>query len=374
MSRRLLVLNWRDPWHPAAGGAEVFTHHILRQLVAQFGWEAEWFSADYPGAVREEQREGIRFVRDGRQATVHLRAFARYRRSSKFDVVVDETNTIPFMTPLYFGAPVTLLIYQLAREVWRYEAPMLLRSVGFASEPLLLRPYRNVPAMTISQSSAESLREIGLRGNISIVPISVDEAGEPEMPAKSAGDIVVLGRVVPSKRVEESVKAAGDLRALGWEGTLHIVGGGNAQYRAGLEALAASLGVKANFHGRVSSEERTALLRSAALIWMTSVREGWGLVITEAGRHWTPAVVYDSPGLRDAVRHERSGLVVRPDYRELASATHGLLSDRARYDAYARGAREYSMEFTWDRSTAEFQRGLEIAMSSRACRGTPATH
>ncbi|MBV8489900.1 MAG: glycosyltransferase family 4 protein [Candidatus Eremiobacteraeota bacterium] len=362
--RRLLMLNWRDPWHPAAGGAEVLTHRILQRLVDDYGWQAEWFSAAYPGASSDELRDGIRYVRQGRQATVHLRAYSRYRGTSEYDVVVDQTNTIPFWTPLYARAPMTLLNYQLAREVWLYEAPPLLREIGYLTEPLLLRPYRDVPVMTISQSTADSLRDMGLRGEITIVPVCVDEPGDDEMPAKTGDDIVVLGRLVPSKRVEESIRAAALLRELGWSGTLHLVGGGPAKHRASLEALAASLHANAIFHGRISNEDRTALLRSARLLWMTSVREGWGLVITEAGRHWTPAVVYDSPGLRDAVLHERSGLVVAPDHRVLATATKQLFEDRPRLERYAQGARSFSSELTLDRTVEAFVHGVDVAIGA----------
>ena len=360
------MLSWRDPWHPSGGGAELFTHRILERLARNFGWEAEWFSAAYPGAPQEEVKEGIRFVRVGRQATVQLCAYQRYRGSTSFAVVVDQTNTIPFMTPLYLDAPVTLLIFQLAREVWFHEAPRLIQPVGYLTEPLLLRPYRRVPAITISQSTADSLRDIGLRGEISIVPVGVDDPGEDTKPAKAGtDDIIVLGRLASSKRIEESIKAAADLKALGWNGTLHVAGSGNPRYRNRLEALAASLGVRATFHGRLSDEKRDELLRAATLLWMTSIREGWGLVVTEAARHWTPAVVYNSPGLRDAVRDRQTGLVVPPEHRELAQATKSLLDDRPRLAAYAQAAREFSCELTWDRAAAAFASALEIAMNAR---------
>lgn len=358
------MLSWRDPWHPSGGGAELFTHRILERLASDFEWEVEWFSAAYPGAPQEEFKDGIRFVRIGRQATVQLCAYRRYRGSTSFDVVVDQTNTIPFMAPLYLNAPVTLLIFQLAREVWFHEAPLFIAPVGYLTEPLLLRPYRRVPAITISQSTAASLRDIGLRGEITIVPVGADDPGDAAKPAKTgADDIVVLGRLASSKRIEESIKAAADLNALGWNGTLHVAGSGNPRYRSRLESLAASLRVKATFHGRLSDEERDELLRTATLLWMTSIREGWGLVVTEAARHWTPAVVYDSPGLRDAVRDRQTGLVVSPEHRDLAQATKDLLDDRPRLAAYAQAAREFSCELTWDRAAQAFERALEIAMN-----------
>lgn len=365
MPKRLLMLSWRDQWHPAGGGAELITYRVLQGLVSDLGWEAEWFSAAYPGARPEENRDGIRFVRQGSQATVHLLARKRYGDCRSFDIVVDQTNTIPFWTPLYAKTPVTLFIFQLAREVWLYEGPPLLKRLGYWTEPLLLRPYRHVPAITESESTAQSLRDIGLVGPISIVPICVDDLGVETPPKKNdAQDIVVLGRLVPSKRVEESIKAAGALRALGWNGTLHVVGTGETRYTRSVETLAMSLNVRARFHGRVSDSERKELLSASTLLWMTSAREGWGLVVTEAARHWTPSVVYDSPGLRDSVRNRRTGLVVPPDHRELAKATKELLDDRPRLGEYTSAARRFSLEFSWRRTCKEFERALEVAITS----------
>ena len=49
-------------------------------------------------------------------------------------------------------------------------------------------------------------------------------------------------------------------------------------------------------------------MAEAHVLLMTSVREGWGLVVTEANACGTPAVVYNVPGLRDSVRNEETGL------------------------------------------------------------------
>ena len=160
---RLLVLSWRDPWHPKRGGAEVFTYRLAQQLVAK-GWSVEWCSASYAGAAAHETRDGIVFVRIGSQMTVHAAAFLRYRRSSAFDVIVDEINTIPFYAGAYgAGIPVVTLMFQLAREVWLQEGPPGLAQIGYVLEPLYLQPYRDALIATIAPSTVESFRKYGLR-------------------------------------------------------------------------------------------------------------------------------------------------------------------------------------------------------------------
>lgn len=361
------MLNWRDPWHPKAGGAELVTLRILERLVREYGYDVEWFSALYAGAVEREMRNGINFVRSGSQMSVHLRAFLRYRNEAPFDVVVDQVNTVPFFSQLYHRGLRVLFIHQLAREVWFYELPWLLGSVGYVLEPLLLKSYRSTPVITVSPSSAQSLRDIGLNGPIRVIPEAIDETGEDVPPEKEVrGDIVVLGRLTPSKRPEHSIRAAAELQQMGWQGALHIAGAGKDKYGRKLRALATRLGLRnIAFHGRITNAERRRLLARAALLWMTSVREGWGLVVSEAAQHWTPAVVYSAPGLCDSVINGETGVVVPPGPSRLARETWQLLNDPQRMARYAAAAKHVARGMSWDRTAREFHEALtEFANAS----------
>lgn len=354
--RRLLLLNWRDPWHPKAGGAEHLTHRILERLAAR-GWSIEWFSAAYPGAAASVVRDGILFKRVGSGVTVHAHAFARYSRRREYDIVVDEINTIPFFTPWYAARSVAWF-QQLAREVWLYEGGFL-GPLGYAMEPFYLAPYRRMPLITISPSSARSLQAIGLCGPVKILPMAVDEPADEAVPRKTLPrDVLVVGRLTPSKRVEESIRAAALLRSSGWNGRLHIVGGGNARYREALEQRVSALGLCETvlFCGRVDDAERRRLMRSASVLWMTSVREGWGLVVTEAARHGTPAVVYDVPGLGDAVIDGVTGYVVSTEPKALACATLALFK---RFDAFAASALAAARALNWDATADAFARAID---------------
>jgi len=355
---KLLILNWRDFWHPRAGGAELVTLRVAERLV-RFGWDVEWFSAHYAGAAREELRDGIHYVRGGSQKTVHLAAWRTYRKRADFDIAIDEINTIPFYAHAYLPCPVLTYFQQLAQEVWRYEAPWPLGMLGARAERAYLAPYRDRPTISISRSSIASLEAIGLRGPFFTFPMCVDEAADRERPMKAERqDIVVLGRVTPSKRIEESIQAAALLSRTGWRGTLTVVGGGEARYLADLERRAQRLlPGRVTFAGKVSNAERTRLLQSASCLWMTSAREGWGLAVTEAARHWTPAVVYDVPGLRDSVENAVTGFVVPAQPQSLADATAGLFATGLRL--FGEQARDRAAALTWDASAHEFEAVLQ---------------
>ena len=227
---RILVLNWRYVDHPRAGGAEFWTHNVLRLLVAH-GHEATCFTARYPGSAEEAEIDGVRVVRRGRQWTVHAHAWRWLRlRRGQFDRIVDEVNTIPFFTPLYLGEQQRrMLIHQLAREYWWRETPGLFRliaPIGYAAEPLYLRLYRGSPAMTISESSRDDLARLGFSADrITILPMAIDaEPLRTLSPKPARFRIIVVGRLTPAKFVEEAVRAFAVVQRDVPDAALDIVG------------------------------------------------------------------------------------------------------------------------------------------------------
>ena len=94
---RILMLNWRDPEHPKAGGAEVVTRELVRSWQAA-GHEVTWFAASWPGALPEARIDGLRIVRRGRSWTVHAIAFLAYLGGElrNYDLVVDQIHGVGF--------------------------------------------------------------------------------------------------------------------------------------------------------------------------------------------------------------------------------------------------------------------------------------
>jgi glycosyltransferase involved in cell wall biosynthesis len=91
------------------------------------------------------------------------------------------------------------------------------------------------------------------------------------------------------------------------------------------------------------------------------VKEGWGLIVTEAASQGTPAVVYDVDGLRDSVRNGETGLVTRTNTpAELAANINVLLSQPNLYAHTRASGWEWSNIVTFDRSYLEFKEALGI--------------
>src|SRR6185437_14053711 len=119
------------------------------------------------GRPAEDSLDGVRILRRGGRLGVYREARRYWRREGvgQYDLMVDCVNTRPFLSPRFErNVPVVAVIHQVAREVWHHETPWPIAVIGrYLLEPAWLRAYRDVPVVTVSESSRQSLEEYGLR-------------------------------------------------------------------------------------------------------------------------------------------------------------------------------------------------------------------
>ena len=176
---RIVALNWRDPRHPEAGGAELHLLEILKRCVRD-GDQVTWLAEAYAGAPAEDAVEGIRIARAGAWYNAHLALGALYRarfRRERVDLVVEDINKVPFFTPLFAGAPVMAVVPHLFGATVFREAPIPVAAVVWAHEALLPLVYRHTPFLAISDSTRDDLVQRGIaRERISVVRCGLDQA------------------------------------------------------------------------------------------------------------------------------------------------------------------------------------------------------
>ncbi|HEV2908737.1 MAG TPA: glycosyltransferase family 4 protein [Candidatus Eremiobacteraceae bacterium] len=362
---RVIFLAWRDLAHPRSGGAEVLAQGLAQRL-ARSGHDVVFFSARVPGRPDDELVDGVRHVRRGGRYGVYRAAYDWLRRERPpYDVLIDHINTIPFFTPIYERGPVVALVPQLARDVWWYEVPMALAPLGIAAERLYHLCYRAIPAITISESSKRDLREFGWKGNIEVIAMPIPRAASPGAgtQVKSATPaLVYVGRLTPSKRVEHAIAAFAVVKARFPDAELWIVGhADDGSYQRRLMEIATKVG-GVQFLGKLSETARQERTRAAHVLLLTSVREGWGLVVTEANSVGTPAAGYDVPGLRDSIKPGQGILTKAGDPKALGQAVADLLADPAALATMAERAQADAMHYDWDRTYDEFVRALKTLL------------
>ena len=313
---RLLVCNWKDIRHPAAGGAEVFIHRVVQHWV-EIGHEVVFVAARPAGLPSRETIDGVDIIRVGNRYTVYREARRLWEAGSlpRADLIVDVVNTRPFLTPLWPDRPpVVALIYQVAEDVWHHEFPYPVAVAGRRLERRWLRRYADVPTLTISEDSRQSLEQCGLR-NVSIIPVGLDV--HPVQPAEKENrpTIIFVGRLASNKRPDDALKAFDQARAAVPDAQMWVVGTGPLAEQ--LERRWSSPDI--TFHGRVDEKTKFELMARAHALVVTSVREGWGMVVTEAAAVGTPSIGYAVPGLSESISGS-NGVLVPPNVPALAEA------------------------------------------------------
>jgi glycosyltransferase involved in cell wall biosynthesis/O-antigen/teichoic acid export membrane protein len=357
---RILVLNWRDIRNPDAGGAEVVTHEVAKRWV-EWGHEVTLLTSRFPDCQTDETVDGVRVRRKGslRTGTFHLLVQHELSRVRGFDVIIDEINTAPFLTPLWRRRlpPIVGFIHQLAADVLDAELPPPLAAAGRWLEPRALRLYRDVPVVTVSDSTRDDLQRIGLE-NVSVIPNGRDESPPLDGIAKEeAPTLLYVGRLAANKRPDHAVEAFRLIRRELPDARLWIVGQGPLE-----RTLAADLPDGAELLGYLPREELYERMRRAHCLLVPSVREGWGLVVIEANSVGTPAAGYDVPGLRDSIRDGLTGrLASAGDPEALARSVLELLADADRYRVVSRRATEWADRFSWNETARQL---LDVVVRS----------
>lgn len=368
----ILWLTWKDYTHPLAGGAEVVLRELSKRLVAD-GHKVTYLTAKYPGAPAHEMLDGIEVIRVGRNRYLHsfqaLGYYVRHLRG-KYDVVVEVVNTAPYFGVLFKGRGKAFLFYhQLAREVWFHETKSPLSGLGYhALEPLATRllARTHTPLITISNSTLRDLGRYGFRDHeahvitqgIELEPLPTLR-GIRKFPEPT---VLSLGAMRAMKRTLDQIKAF-EL-AKQQLPNLKMILAGDASSPYGQQVLeyirGSEFAAHISYEGRVSRERKVALMRRAHIMCVTSVKEGWGLIVTEAASQGTPAVVYNVDGLRDSVRDHQTGLVVPPYTLALADGIVKLCSDRAFYQNVRERAWRWSRCLNFDKSYQDFKQVLEV--------------
>lgn len=359
IKKKVLWITWKDLLHPQSGGAELFAHEVRCGLVKQ-GFEVTVLTSNYPGAELKDSND-LTYIRTrGGKYTQFLYAFVKYffTLRNKYNIVIEEANTTPYFSGLLYRGKHFNLFHQLAREVWFYETKFPLSYIGYyLLEPVALRiqSLLSKEIITVSESSKCDLTRFGFKEkNIHIVSEGTGPIlGEKEEKEKLF-TLLYHGSLREMKRPIEIVRSFIKFEKQYPDTQLWISGSGNRDLLE-KEIQAAGIGDKVKFWGRVSEEQKFELMRKAHVIGATSIKEGWGIVIIEAGKCGTPAIVYDVDGLRDAVVDGKSGYVVANNNSdEFADKLLLMAKNKDLYDTLAHGALKFNSELTFEKTVKQF--------------------
>ncbi len=349
---RLLVINWLDRENPQAGGAETHLHEIYGRL-ARRGHDVTLLCSGWPGCAPVTTLDGMRVRRVGGRWNFALHVMSAYRalhREGRFDIVVEDINKLPLLTPLWVKEPVDVVVPHLFGWTAFREAGWAVASTVVAAERAIPLVYRRCHFTAISESTRSDLLARGVPvERTRVIYCGIDSQAFTPAPGERSPTPVIayVGRLRRYKGVELILEAAARMEHR--EAVVEIAGTGEDRPR--LEALAVSLdlGRRVRFLGFVSEAEKSALLRRAWIVSLTSPKEGWGITNLEAAACGTPVVASDSPGLRESVLDGRTGLLVtHGDITSLAGAFDRIVADAALVTRLGTAGRAFAESFTWE--------------------------
>jgi glycosyltransferase involved in cell wall biosynthesis len=223
-------------------------------------------------------------------------------------------------------------------------------------------------AVAISPAVARQLVQGGVpEAMIEVVPSAVDPAALVPQRSRAATRrrlgtsesricVLTAATLVKRKGVDTLLEAIAQLVSRGHDPELWIAGAGPEQKRLTRLAQRLGLGERARFLGARSDVPE--LLAACDVFALASRHEGLGVAVLEALALAKPIVATRAGGLCDALRHERTGLLVpTEDPIALADALERLLRDRELAESMARrGPVEIADAFSTERMVEAYER------------------
>lgn len=360
----ILILSWRGPGHPNAGGAEQVTLEHAKGWI-RGGHNVSLFTSFYKGAKKEEVIEGVKIYRSGDQFFgVKIKAFMWYMFGThpKFDLVMDEFHGIPFFTPLYVRVKKFAFIHEVAREVWKLNIlpkpiNLIPAIIGPLIEPLIFKIfYRRTRFVTVSESTKNDLIDLGIANyNITVinngVKLCLSKIRFVKDKVKTA---VYLGAISKDKGTEDALKVFSEINKIDSNWQYWVIGKGSTEFVEDLKKMCEIYGIHKNvkFWGFVSDKKKFELLSRSHILINPSVLEGWGLVNIEANASGVPVIAYNVSGIKDSVINGKTGYLCEfGDYKCLSQKVLELLQNKSLYKKMQKNAIQWSSKFSWKKSS-----------------------
>jgi glycogen(starch) synthase len=236
-----------------------------------------------------------------------------------------------------------------------YTIPGLIRQ--FLRDPRPRRQLTNyllhAPLRHVSRFVASSRHEQGLLANMGfypdrceVIPLWIEDLpgytpDESVLEGIRGPIILFIKQLTPRTGYDTLIEALPGVVAKHPDVTLVVVSHNPAK-QAEMQARATELGVANNLHfaGRVTEEQKLALLRAARCIVLPSRYEGFGLPLLEAMQAEVPVVASNIPVIDEIVSDGQDGLLVQPENPDaLAYGINRLLDDEGLRQRLIHGGR-----------------------------------
>ena len=347
-----------NPW--LGGGGAVRAMELYRRLSSRH--EITVVSGLFPGAEPETERHGLRLLRVGSARSYALsrvgycRAAVAQLQRLEWDLWINEFSAFaPLRVPAALRQQGLLLFYHFMGRHALAKHP-LVGGVAWLCERRALRAYDRI--LTIAPSVQARIQRRARDAAVDLVYSGVDRRFFALVP-EEAPYVLYFGRMdIHTKGIDLLIAAFAEMAAEHPEIRLKLAGRGTPKQLARVSGLVrrAGLADRVEIIGSVDEEQQGELLRRALMVCVPSRYEGWCMVAVEAAAAGKAVLGTNIDGLRDAVRHDETGVLVpAEDVGALAAGMRALIVDEPRRRALGAAGRAWAGRFSWDRLAEDLE-------------------
>jgi glycosyltransferase involved in cell wall biosynthesis len=218
--------------------------------------------------------------------------------------------------------------------------------------PLLYRSHR---VITVSESSKKEIIALGLGDEESIQVINPGITQDLfKVTSKTKHpSLVYVGRLKEYKNIPVAIEAFAEVLKSIPTATFKIAGAGDSWSDLKMKIEELGLEQQVKLISKPSHEEKAKLFAESWLAVQPSMIEGWGITVIEANAAGTPVVAFTVKGLKDSIRDDVTGKLVKmQNSHALAKEIIKLLNDKPTLKKMSKAAKSWSSKFTWEHNVS----------------------